>query len=403
MSSNILEKLIENNIMIDEIKAATISMSNSDKVFCYSSLFRHTDEAEWVKDKLEKEFNVYQNYTQRRAIHLMTCMGSLVALEYLQLHPDLLLSDDNYNFNYSDPNTVPTLCYFIDYCLINKVEGYIILTSIYSSLENIAIQNEDSLREVKEYLRKLTQKGDQFKYLNRYIIEFEDKYYAANNGISSINEAMAIVDNDTPVSSVDIKEQSDISEKYVDTYISYNWEAHSSHIVDYLCFVFEINGIAYHRDKIDCNYRDNIKVFMDAIRKADKIIVVFSRSYLQSPNCMYELSGIFEKDNYCNKIIPLVMNDTIRDPLFYVELVKYWKDKKDIQEDIVLKLKDIDPDKAEPEVETLNIFEAIYRILPKIKQYIQWTNTENINSLSASHFKSVIDALKSNNAHKKQE
>ena len=74
-----------------------------------------------------------------------------------------------------------------------------------------------------------------------------------------------------------------------------------------------------------------------------------------------------------------------------------------MQEDVVMQLKEIDPILAEPEVETLNILEAIYRILPKIKQYIQWTNTENINSLSASHFNSVIDALKSNKAHKKQE
>lgn len=403
MSSNILEKLIENIIMIDEIKAATKSMTYSERVYCYSSLFRHTGEIEWVKDKLEKEFNVYKDYTQRRAIHLMTCMGSMVALNYLQIHPDLLLSDDNYNFNYSDPNATPTLCFFIDYCSNNKSDGYIILNSIYASLEKIAIQNEDSLREVKEYLRKLTQKGQQFKYLNRYIIEYEDKYYAANNGISSINEAMAIVDNDTPVSSVDVKEQSDISGTYMETYISYNWEAQSSHIVDYLCFVFESKGITYHRDKKDCNYRDNIQHFMNAIRNGDTIVVVFSRAYLQSPNCMYELSGIFENDDYCNKIIPLVMDDTIREPKFYVDLVKYWKEKKDMQEDVVMKLKDIDPVMAEPEVDTLNILKAIYRILPKIKQYIQWTNTENINSLSASHFKSVIDALKSNNAHKKQE
>lgn len=404
MSSNILEELIENKIMIEEIKAATKSMSNSDKVYCYSSLFRHTDEAEWVKGKLEEEFIEYRDYTQRRAIHLMTCMGSMVALKYLQNHPDLLLSDENYNFNYSNPNAIPALCYLIDYCSNNKDDGYIILNSIYASLEKIAIQNEDSLREVKEYLRILTQKGQQFKYLNRYIIEYEEKYYAANNGILSINKAMEIVDNDTPTSFLGVQEeQSDISVTYMETYISYKWEAHSSHIVDYLCFVLESKGIAYHRDKKDCNYRDNIKDFMDAIRKGDAVVVVFSRAYLQSPNCMYELSGIFENDDYCNKIIPLVMDDTIRDPLFYVDLVKYWKDRKDMQENIVMKLKDIDPVMAGPEVDTLNILEAIYRILPKIKQYIQWINTENIDSLSASHFKSVIDELEFNNALKKQE
>lgn len=399
MSSNILEELIENKILIEEIKAATKSMSYSDRVYCYSSLFRHTDEAEWVKEKLEEEFNEYRDYTQRRAIYLMTCMGSMVALRYLQNHPDLLLSDDNYNFNYSDPNATPTLCHFIDYCLINKVDGYVILNSIYASLEKIAIQDEDSLHEVKVYLRNLTQKGQQFIHLNRYIIEFEEKYYAANSGISNINEAMAIVDNDTLVSSSDVKEQYEITDTYDGVYISYKWESSSSHIVDYLCFVLESKGIAYQRDKKDCNYRDNIKSFMDAIRKGDTIVVVFSRPYLKSPNCMYELSGIFENENYCSKIIPLVMDDTIRDSLFYVDLVKYWKDKKDKQEEVVLKLRIIDPEMEEPEVEILNNMKAIYRILPKIKDYIQCINTDNIDSLSASHFKSIIDEIKSNKAH----
>ena len=50
---------------------------------------------------------------------------------------------------------------------------------------------------------------------------------------------------------------------------------------------------------------------------------------------------------------------------------KYWKDKKDKQEEVVLKLRNIDPDMEEPEVEILNNMEAIYRILPKIKDYIQ--------------------------------
>ena len=48
--------------------------------------------------------------------------------------------------------------------------------------------------EVTQYLRQLTQRGEMYKYLNRYIIGFEDKYHAAYSGISDINEAMRIAD-----------------------------------------------------------------------------------------------------------------------------------------------------------------------------------------------------------------
>ena len=43
-SSNILEELIKTGKKIDEIKAASKSMEESDRAFCYSSLVRNTGE-----------------------------------------------------------------------------------------------------------------------------------------------------------------------------------------------------------------------------------------------------------------------------------------------------------------------------------------------------------------------
>ena len=67
------------------------------------------------------------------------------------------------------------------------------LNSILNSLERIAIKSKDVLMEVTQYLRQLTQRGEMYKYLNRYIIGFEDKYYAAYSGIGDISEAMQMV------------------------------------------------------------------------------------------------------------------------------------------------------------------------------------------------------------------
>ena len=50
---------------------------------------------------------------------------------------------------------------------------------------------------------------------------------------------------------------------------------------------------------------------------------------------MYELSGIMENVNYKDRMLPVVVDDTIRDDDFYVELVKHWKEKKDKQTEIV--------------------------------------------------------------------
>ena len=58
-------------------------------------------------------------------------------------------------------------------------------------------------------------------------------------------------------------------------------------------------------------------------------------------------------------MLPVVVDDTIRDDDFYVELVKHWKEKKDKQTEIVEKLRAIDPDMAEPEEVKLKEFKKI--------------------------------------------
>ena len=251
----------------------------------------------------------------------------------------------------------------------------------------------DALLEVKSYLRQLTQKGQQFKYLNRLIISYEDKYYAAGYGVTTIKEAMIKVDSDEDTKTGKKVEEEKVWGENEGVYISYNWEGHSSHIVDFLCFVFENKGIPYLRDKKDCNYLDNIKEFMNAIRAGKTVIVVFSRPYLKSKNCMYELSGILQDPCYKDRILPVVVDDTIRESQFYVDLVKYWKEEKDKQEDIVKQLLEIDEEMVEPQQTKLNEIKDVYALLKGITEYIDWVNAENLDAMCATRFKTIIDKI----------
>lgn len=260
-------------------------------------------------------------------------------------------------------------------------------------LDEDAIKSKDVLMEVTQYLRQLTQRGEMYKYLNRYIIGFEDKYYAAYSGISDINEAMRIADGGRLTKTEEEKAEEIPWREDEGIYISYNWEGHSAHIVDYLGFVLENRGIPFKLDKKDCPYTVNIKEFMNAIRAGKTVIVVLSRPYLRSKNCMYELSGIMENVNYKDRMLPVVVDDTIRDDDFYVELVKHWKEKKDKQTEIVEKLRDLDPDMAEPEEMKLKEIEQVYGLLKVIKEYIDWANADNLDALSSSRFKKIIDEI----------
>ena len=119
-----------------------------------------------------------------------------------------------------------------------------------------------------------------------------------------------MIDNDMPSEENSIK-----ARNQTPVYISYNWEDNSDHTVNHLCTVFELRRINYRRDKQNCHYLDNIKTFMNSIRNGEIIVVVLSRAYMLSKNCMYELSGILERKDGMDRILPVVVDDSIRDSL----------------------------------------------------------------------------------------
>ena len=89
----------------------------------------------------------------------------------------------------------------------------------------------------------------------------------------------------------------------------------------------------------------------------------------------------------------MVVVDTIRESQFYVDLVKYWKEEKDKQEDIVKQLLEIDEEMAEPQQTKLNEIKDVYALLKGITEYIDWVNAENLDAMCATRFKTIIDKI----------
>lgn len=395
-SENILDILIKNNIKVDGIRAGIPEMEVPNRLYCYSLLAKESQWKDWVKENLEAEYKSLDGYNLKRAVQLLTVLGSVEALNHLQLHPEYILEGDSFNFNYDNLNAVPALCYFLDYVQKNRCDGPFMQNSILLSLERIAIKSEDALIEVKSYLQKLIQKGENYKYLNRFLISFENKYYETYKGVKCVEDAMSMVDS-VRNTGIDTKRDTGKEGLKVDDYIyiSYSWEGESAHIVDFLCFVLEVEGIPYKLDKKDCHYTENIKEFMDAIRDGKTVVVVFSRPYMMSHNCMYELSGIMGDPSYKERILPVVVEDTIRDSQFYIQLVEFWKSKKDEVHENVRQLRAIDPEMAEPEEKVLSEINEVYGLLKEIKQYVNWANAANISTLCTERFKPLINIIRS--------
>ena len=148
-------------------------------------------------------------------------------------------------------------------------------------------------------------------------------------------------------------------------YVSYNWPAEvDSHIVEKLKAAWQARGIDLVKLKIDkqaINYGDSVRAFMDELTQADSVIMVLSEAYFKSPNCMYELRGLSEHQDFRKRVSLIVLRGTpLYDPLAWVKYRKYWEEKvKELDE----ALKTIGGTDAEDIYKRLNEYDSYRRLL----------------------------------------
>lgn len=111
-------------------------------------------------------------------------------------------------------------------------------------------------------------------------------------------------------------------------YISYAWGGESEKIVDLLDTELQERSIKVIRDKRDLGYKGSITEFMKDIGKGNKVIVIISKKYLESENCMFELTQVYENKDFAKRIFPIVLADAdIYKPLNRINYIKYWDGK----------------------------------------------------------------------------
>lgn len=115
-------------------------------------------------------------------------------------------------------------------------------------------------------------------------------------------------------------------------FISYNH--HNSKevdvIVNYIKKTFKVN-ILIDSDKI--NHLDNLNLFMQNIRDADRVITFLSDEYFRSENCMYEVTELIKSDTlrqpFLEKVIPIIYSkssDTFKLPEWETQniYIEHW-------------------------------------------------------------------------------
>lgn len=114
-----------------------------------------------------------------------------------------------------------------------------------------------------------------------------------------------------------------------EVFISYKWGGESEALVDQIQSKMEERGVLVTRDKSEIRYRDSIQQFMRRLGAGKCIIVVLGQAYLQSKNCMFELTEIADRPEFASRVYPIIMADAaIFDPISRIGYVKYWEGQR---------------------------------------------------------------------------
>lgn len=109
-------------------------------------------------------------------------------------------------------------------------------------------------------------------------------------------------------------------------------------------------------DEEQLDYKSDLTEFMKTIKNHDFAVAIISHSYLQSKNCMYEITELMKDDNYIEKLLFVILSDderqfydkeitqvkpNIYDVLGRIEYVEYWKSKETELNDRIRGLEDL--------------------------------------------------------------
>jgi internalin A len=158
-----------------------------------------------------------------------------------------------------------------------------------------------------------------------------------------------------------------------EVFVSYKWGGASEALVDEIQQRLADRGVLITRDKNEVAYRDPIQQFMQRIGAGKCVVVILSKAYLESKNCMYELTQLAGHPEFARHVYPIVMEDAgIFDPLTRLGYIKYWESK---QAELDAAMKEVGQEHLEGIREDLDLYEDIRNTISRIMNVLGDMNT----------------------------
>ena len=175
----------------------------------------------------------------------------------------------------------------------------------------------------------------------------------------------------------------------ISLFISYSWS--NTDVANQIENDLSQLQINLQRDVRDLKYKASIPDFMAQIRDSDFAIVLLSKEYLKSKNCMIEVLHLLKEREYEKKILPIVCG---KPDLYSVEgrlsYRKHWENEKISLETIISSHK---PEMIIDELFELKTINTIHAEVNQFLNYISQLKNITFEELKSEGYKSLLNAI----------
>jgi hypothetical protein len=176
-----------------------------------------------------------------------------------------------------------------------------------------------------------------------------------------------------------------------EVFISYAWTPESNAIADQIEKAMLDHGVLLLRDQNEVKYKDSIREFMRRIGRGKCIVIVLSKPYLESKNCLFELMEIAAQGDIHGRVFPVVLDDArIFDAQVRLDYIELWERR--IAE-LDAHMKRVSGVHLEGIREELDLFSDIRAKIAGIADALGDMNVFTAERLRASNFQALLGAL----------
>jgi TIR domain. len=184
----------------------------------------------------------------------------------------------------------------------------------------------------------------------------------------------------------------EISTNAQEVFVSYAWGGESETLANNLEDYLRTKGIFVIRDKNEIRYKQSINDFMRRMGHGKCVVIVISKKYLESENCMLELLLLLQNNDFRDRLFPIVLPDSkIHDAISRIHYIQYWEDKSKMLKETLSK---ISPEYMSATHETLNLYCDIRRSIDQISSFLSDMKALDFDTVTNPDLEQLYLALK---------